>query len=157
MLFHSIRRGASRATGQITGPGARDFGPGTLGFGPLDPLGYGAPAVITGFNGATADGLSTNVTLTLAGLSTAVSGAQQDRNTGAQQRWQAYLAALSATTAAYWEQEIYVGKVNTYTLKDVSIDDVKFGVKAIGVNGSESLVTSYAYPPRQKVEIETVQ
>src|SRR5437867_6240429 len=39
MLFHSIRRGASRATGQITGPGARDFGPGTLGFGPLDPLG----------------------------------------------------------------------------------------------------------------------
>jgi hypothetical protein len=46
--------------------------------------------------------------------------------------------------------------VNTYTLKDVSIDDAKFGIKAIGVNGSESLVTSYAYPPRQKVEIETV-
>ena len=43
-----------------------------------------------------------------------------------------------------------------YTLKDVSIDDVKFGVKAIGVDGSESLVTPYAYPPRQKVEIETV-
>ena len=29
--------------------------------------------------------------------------------------------------------------------------------QAIGVNGAESLVTSYAYPPRQKVEIETVQ
>ena len=47
--------------------------------------------------------------------------------------------------------------MNTYTLKDVSIDDAKFGVKAIGLNGAESLVTSYAYPPRQKVEIETVQ
>ena len=64
---------------------------------------------------------------------------------------------MRQTTSPYWEQEIYVGKVNTYTLKDVSIDDAKFGVKAIGVNGVESLVTSYAYPPRQKVEIETVQ
>jgi len=42
-------------------------------------------------------------------------------------------------------------------LKDVSIDEVKFGVKAIGNNGSESLVTAYVYPPRQRVEIETVQ
>jgi hypothetical protein len=64
---------------------------------------------------------------------------------------------IRATTSPYWEQEIYVGKVNTYTLKDVSIDDAKFGVKAIGNNGAESLVTSYVYPPRQKVEIETVQ
>jgi hypothetical protein len=67
-----------------------------------------------------------------------------------------YTIVMRQTTSPYWEQEIYVGKVNTYTLKDVSIDDAKFGVKAIGVNGSESLVTSYAYPPRQKVEIETV-
>ena len=68
-----------------------------------------------------------------------------------------YAIVIRQTTSPYWEQEIYVGKVNTYTLKDVSIDDAKFGVKAIGVNGAESLVTSYAYPPRQKVEIETVQ
>ena len=68
-----------------------------------------------------------------------------------------YAIVMRATTSPYWEQEIYVGKVNTYTLKDVSIDDAKFGVKAIGVNGVESLVTPYAYPPRQKVEIETVQ
>lgn len=68
-----------------------------------------------------------------------------------------YSIVMRATTAPYWEQEIYVGKVNTFTLKDVSIDDTKFGVKAIGVNGSESLVTSYAYPPRVKVEIETVE
>jgi hypothetical protein len=68
-----------------------------------------------------------------------------------------YAIVVRQTTAPYWEQEIYVGKVNTYTLKDISIDDSKFGVKAIGVNGMESLVTPYAYPPRVKVEIETVQ
>jgi hypothetical protein len=68
-----------------------------------------------------------------------------------------YAIVMRATTSPYWEQEIYAGKVNTYTLKGVSIDDAKFGVKAIGNNGGESLVTSYAYPPRQKVEIETVQ
>ena len=68
-----------------------------------------------------------------------------------------YTVVMRNTTAPYWEQEVYVGKVNTYTLKDVSIDDIKFGVKAIGTNGAESLVTPYAYPPRVKVEIETVQ
>ena len=70
---------------------------------------------------------------------------------------QGYAIVVRQTTSPFWEQEIYVGKVNTYTMKDVSIDDLKFGVKAVGVNGAESLVTSYAYPPRQKVEIETVQ
>jgi hypothetical protein len=68
-----------------------------------------------------------------------------------------YTVVVRATTSPYWEQEIHVGKVTTYTMKDVSIDDLKFGVKAIGVNGVESLVTSYAYPPRVKIEIETVQ
>ena len=50
-----------------------------------------------------------------------------------------------------------MGKVNTFTMKDVSIDDARFGVKAIGADGGESLVTAYVSPPRQKVEIETVQ
>jgi len=68
-----------------------------------------------------------------------------------------YAIVMRPTTSPYWEQEIYVGKVNTYTLKDLSIDDVKFGVKAIGNNGTESLVTPYAYPPRQKTEILTVE
>ena len=67
-----------------------------------------------------------------------------------------YSIVMRPTTSPYWEQEIYVGKVTQYTLKDVSIDDVKFGVKAIGLDGSESLVTPYVYPPRQKIEIETV-
>jgi hypothetical protein len=68
-----------------------------------------------------------------------------------------YAIVMRATTSPYWEREIYVGKVNQFTLKDVSIDDAKFGVKAIGMDGSESLVTPYAYPPRQKATIETVQ
>ena len=68
-----------------------------------------------------------------------------------------YAVVIRPTTSASWEQEIYVGKVNQFTLKDVSIDDAKFGVKAIGVDGSESLVSPYVYPPRQKIVIETVQ
>ena len=79
------------------------------------------------------------------------------RTAGSDADIKGYAIVIRATTSPYWEQEIYVGKVNTYTLKDVSIDDLKFGVKAIGVNGSESLVTAYVYPPRQRVEIETVQ
>jgi len=68
-----------------------------------------------------------------------------------------YAILVRPTTSPYWEQEIYAGNVTQYTLKDVSIDDAKFGVKAIGMDGSESLVTSYTYPPRQKTEIEVVQ
>jgi hypothetical protein len=68
-----------------------------------------------------------------------------------------YAILIRPTTSPYWEQEIYVGKVSTYTLKDVSIDDLKFGIRAIGSNGAESLVTTYAYPPRQKTEILTVE
>lgn len=68
-----------------------------------------------------------------------------------------YTVVMRPTTSPYWEQEIYVGKVTQFTLKDVSIDAVKFGVKAIGNDGGESLVTPYVYPARQKTEIETVQ
>lgn len=68
-----------------------------------------------------------------------------------------YTILMRPTSSPYWEQEIYVGKVNTFTLKDVSIDDWKFGVRAIGTNGAESLVTTYTYPPRQKTEILTVE
>ena len=68
-----------------------------------------------------------------------------------------YSILVRPTTSAYWEQEIYVGKATQYTLKDVSIDDAKFGVKAIGIDGTESLVTTYSYPPRQKTQIETVE
>jgi hypothetical protein len=68
-----------------------------------------------------------------------------------------YTVVMRATTAPYWEQEIYVGKVTQYLIPDVSIDDLKFGVKAIGVDGGESMVSAYLYPPRVKTEIETIQ
>jgi hypothetical protein len=61
-----------------------------------------------------------------------------------------YSILTRPTTAPNWEHEIYVGKVTTYTFKDVSVDDVRFGVKAIGADGTESVVSPYAYPPRQK-------
>jgi hypothetical protein len=67
-----------------------------------------------------------------------------------------YAVVMRRTTAPYWEKEFYVGKATQFTLKDVSIDDVKLGVKAIGVSGAESLVSAYVYPPRAKAEIETV-
>jgi hypothetical protein len=65
-----------------------------------------------------------------------------------------YAILMRSTIAPLWEQEIYVGKVNTYTLKDVSVDDVRFGVKAVGVDGTESIVSSYVYPPRTKANYD---
>jgi hypothetical protein len=66
-----------------------------------------------------------------------------------------YAVVMRKSTAPYWEREIFVGKVTEYTLKDVSIDDVIFGVKAIDRDGNESLVAPYVPGPRQKLEIET--
>lgn len=64
-----------------------------------------------------------------------------------------YAIVMRSTTASDWEQEIYVGKVNEYLLKDVSIDDLRFGVMAIDNDGHESLVSGYVYPPRTKREV----
>jgi Peptidase family M28 len=66
-----------------------------------------------------------------------------------------YSIVMRPTTAALWEQEIYVGKVNTYTLKDVSVDDVRFGVKAVGNDGAESIVSPYVYPARAKATYDS--
>jgi len=66
-----------------------------------------------------------------------------------------YVIVMRKSTAPYWEKEVFVGKVTEYTFKDVSIDDVIFGVKAVDRDGNESLVTPYLPGPRQKLEIET--
>ena len=79
------------------------------------------------------------------------------RTVGSDKDLAGFAIVIRPTTAPFWEQEIFVGKVNEYTMKDVSIDDLRFGVKAIGVDGTESLVSPYVYPPRRKVEYETVQ
>jgi len=66
-----------------------------------------------------------------------------------------YAVVMRKSTAPYWEKEIFVGKVTEYTLKDVSIDDVIFGVKAVDRDGNESLVAPYVPGPRTKIELET--
>jgi hypothetical protein len=74
----------------------------------------------------------------------------QWRPAGSDAAIKGYAILMRPTTAPFWEREIYVGKVTTYTFKDVSVDDVRFGVKAIGADGTESIVSPYAYPPRLK-------
>jgi len=64
-----------------------------------------------------------------------------------------YSIVIRSTTAPDWEREVFVGKLNEYVFKDVSIDDVRFGVKAIDNDGNESLVSPYVYPPRVKRDI----
>ena len=78
------------------------------------------------------------------------------RTSGSDANLKGFAIVMRPTTSPFWEQEIFVGKVNEYTLKDVSIDDVRFGVKAIGTDGTESIVAPYVYPARKKTEIETV-
>ena len=58
-----------------------------------------------------------------------------------------YAIVWRATTSPYWEHEIWVGNVSEYTLKDVSIDDRVFGVKAIDKEGNESMVAAYGPAP----------
>jgi hypothetical protein len=65
-----------------------------------------------------------------------------------------YVVLWRATTAPYWEHEVFVGKVTEYTFPDVSIDDLVFGVKAIDKDGNESLVSPYVQVPRVKRKIE---
>lgn len=77
----------------------------------------------------------------------------QWKNDGPGANLKGYAIVMRPTTAADWEREIFVGNVNEYLLKDVSIDDARFGVKAIDNDGNESLVSPYVYPPRPKREI----
>jgi hypothetical protein len=66
-----------------------------------------------------------------------------------------YAVVWRSTTMPYWEHEVYVGNVTEYTLPDVSIDDLVFGVKAIDKDGNESLVSPYIQVPRAKKKVET--
>jgi hypothetical protein len=61
-----------------------------------------------------------------------------------------YVILMRSTTAPYWEREIFVGNVTEYTLADVSIDDLVFGVKAVDKEGNESLASAYVQAPREK-------
>ena len=65
-----------------------------------------------------------------------------------------YAVVWRSTTTPYWEHEVFVGNMTEYTLPDVSIDDLIFGVKAIDKDGNESLVSPYVQAPRTKRKIE---
>jgi hypothetical protein len=57
-----------------------------------------------------------------------------------------YAVVMRATTSPVWEKEMWVGNVTSYTLPDVSIDNVVLGVKAVDRDGNASLVSAYQEP-----------
>ena len=57
-----------------------------------------------------------------------------------------YAVLVRSTTSPVWEREIWVGNVTTYTMPDLSIDDVVIGVKAVDRDGNQSVVSCYTEP-----------
>ena len=66
-----------------------------------------------------------------------------------------YIVVMRSTTSPFWEREIFVGNVTEYTMKNVSIDDRIFGVKAVDKDGNTSLVSAYIPRPRPALDIDT--
>jgi putative aminopeptidase FrvX len=62
-----------------------------------------------------------------------------------------YMVVMRATTAPDWEREIWVGNVTSYTLPDVSIDDIVIGIRAVDKDGNQSLVAPYLDPVIQSL------
>jgi hypothetical protein len=58
-----------------------------------------------------------------------------------------YAIVMRSSTAPFWEQQTFVGKVTEYTLPEVGIDDIVLGVKAIDNEGHESLVAPWVAAP----------
>jgi hypothetical protein len=57
-----------------------------------------------------------------------------------------YSVVIRSTTSPVWEHEVWVGNVTSYTMPDVSIDDIVIGVKAVDKDGNASLVAPYMEP-----------
>jgi len=57
-----------------------------------------------------------------------------------------YYVLIRSTTSPVWEREVWVGNVNSYTMPNVSIDDIAIGVKAVDKAGNASLVSPYMEP-----------
>jgi hypothetical protein len=68
-----------------------------------------------------------------------------------------YAVLIRSTLAPYWEREIPVGKTLEYTIRNFSIDDVVLGVKAVGTNGIDSLVSAYSPSPYRGRAFEVVK
>ena len=61
-----------------------------------------------------------------------------------------FVVVVRSTTAPDWEREIWVGNVKEFTLKNTSIDQLVFGVKAVDKEGHESPVSAYLLLPRAR-------
>lgn|GEM_PF-5020077 len=57
-----------------------------------------------------------------------------------------YAVVTRSTTSPVWGQETWAGNVTSYTMTDVSIDDVAIGVKAVDRDGNQSAVSPYMEP-----------
>jgi hypothetical protein len=66
-----------------------------------------------------------------------------------------YAVVMRSTLAPFWQHEIFVGKVNEYTLPGVNIDEVVLGVRAINTAGDESLISPYTIttPVERPIEL----
>ena len=67
-----------------------------------------------------------------------------------------YVVVRRSTTAPFWEQETFVSGATKLLLKDVSIDQYVFGIKAVDRDGNESLVSPYVAPPRGKRSVDII-
>lgn len=61
-----------------------------------------------------------------------------------------FVVVVRSTTSADWEREIWAGNVKEFTLKNTSIDQLVFGVKAVDKEGHESPVSAYVLVPRAR-------
>lgn len=68
---------------------------------------------------------------------------------------QGYAIVMRSTLAPLWEKEIFVGDALEHTFSDLPIDDLIFGVKAIGPGGNASPVSAYVMTPFEVKKIET--
>lgn len=55
-----------------------------------------------------------------------------------------------------WQHDVLVGNVTELVLPNMQIDDVVFGVAAVGPGGHESLIASYVWPPVPKRTLKTI-
>lgn len=61
-----------------------------------------------------------------------------------------FVVVVRSTTSPDWEREIWAGNVKEFTLKNTSIDQLVFGVKAVDKEGHESPVSAYVLAPRAR-------
>ena len=59
-----------------------------------------------------------------------------------------YAVLLRSTTSPFWEREVFVGNVDHTTLKNILIDEVVLGVRAVDKDGLEGLASAWVIRER---------